>query len=49
VQIRNACASNRQSPARFHLTEINVPSPTGIREIKPFGGPNIAALLGSAA
>jgi glutathione synthase len=30
------------------LTEINVTSPTGIREIKRFGGPDIAALLWDA-
>jgi glutathione synthase len=28
-----------------YLTEINVTSPTGIREIQRFGGPNIAALI----
>lgn len=28
-----------------HLTEINVTSPTGIREVKRFGGPDIAALI----
>ena len=28
-----------------HLTEINVTSPTGIRAIKKFGGPDIAALI----
>jgi glutathione synthase len=28
-----------------HLTEINVTSPTGIRAIKGFGGPDIAALI----
>ncbi len=28
-----------------YLTEINVTSPTGIREIKRFGGPDIAALI----
>jgi glutathione synthase len=27
------------------LTEINVTSPTGIREVKRFGGPDIAALI----
>jgi glutathione synthase len=27
------------------LTEINVTSPTGIRAIKKFGGPDIAALI----
>jgi len=27
------------------LTEINVTSPTGIRSIKQFGGPDIAALI----
>ncbi|HVU43130.1 MAG TPA: glutathione synthase, partial [Xanthobacteraceae bacterium] len=27
------------------LTEINVTSPTGIRAIKNFGGPDIAALI----
>ncbi|UIJ71546.1 glutathione synthase [Aurantimonas sp. HBX-1] len=31
-----------------YLTEINVTSPTGIREIKRFGGPDIAALLWDA-
>ncbi|PLX45686.1 MAG: glutathione synthase, partial [Hyphomicrobiales bacterium] len=30
------------------LTEINVTSPTGIREIKAFGGPDIAALIWDA-
>jgi glutathione synthase len=30
------------------LTEINVTSPTGIREIKRFGGPDIAALIWDA-
>jgi len=28
-----------------HLTEINVTSPTGIREIAAFGGPDIAAMI----
>jgi glutathione synthase len=28
-----------------YLTEINVTSPTGIREVKKFGGPDIAALI----
>jgi glutathione synthase len=28
-----------------YLTEINVTSPTGIREIKRFGGPDIAAII----
>jgi len=28
-----------------YLTEINVTSPTGIRAIKNFGGPDIAALI----
>jgi glutathione synthase len=28
-----------------YLTEINVTSPTGIRAIKGFGGPDIAALI----
>jgi glutathione synthase len=28
-----------------YLTEINVTSPTGIREIRRFGGPDIAALI----
>jgi glutathione synthase len=28
-----------------YLTEINVTSPTGIREIARFGGPNIAGLI----
>ena len=27
------------------LTEINVTSPTGIRAVKAFGGPDIAALI----
>ena len=31
-----------------YLTEINVPSPTGIREIKRFGGPDIAVLIWDA-
>ncbi len=31
-----------------YLTEINVTSPTGIREIKAFGGPDIAALIWDA-
>ena len=31
-----------------YMTEINVTSPTGIREIKRFGGPDIAALLWDA-
>ncbi len=31
-----------------YLTEINVTSPTGIREIKRFGGPDIAALIWNA-
>ena len=30
------------------LTEINVTSPTGIREVKRFGGADIAALLWDA-
>lgn len=30
------------------LTEINVTSPTGIREIKRFGGPDVAALIWDA-
>jgi glutathione synthase len=30
------------------LTEINVTSPTGIREVKRFGGPDIAALVWDA-
>jgi len=30
------------------LTEINVTSPTCIREIQAFGGPNIAALIWDA-
>jgi glutathione synthase len=30
------------------LTEINVTSPTGLREIKGFGGPDIAALIWDA-
>jgi glutathione synthase len=28
-----------------YLTEINVTSPTGIRAVKNFGGPDIAALI----
>jgi glutathione synthase len=28
-----------------YLTEINVTSPTGIREVSRFGGPNIAAMI----
>jgi glutathione synthase len=31
-----------------YLTEINVTSPTGIREVKRFGGPDIAALFWNA-
>ena len=31
-----------------YLTEINVTSPTGIRHVKQFGGPDIAALLWDA-
>jgi glutathione synthase len=31
-----------------YLTEINVTSPTGIREIRRFGGPDIAALIWDA-
>ena len=31
-----------------YITEINVTSPTGIREIKRFGGPDIAALIWDA-
>jgi glutathione synthase len=31
-----------------YLTEINVTSPTGIRQIEAFGGPNIAALFWDA-
>lgn len=31
-----------------YLTEINVTSPTGIRQIKDFGGPDIAALIWDA-
>jgi glutathione synthase len=31
-----------------YLTEINITSPTGIREIKQFGGPDIAALIWEA-
>ena len=30
------------------MTEINVTSPTGIREIRNFGGPDIAALFWDA-
>jgi glutathione synthase len=28
-----------------YLTEINVTSPTGIRSVKNFGGPDVAALI----
>ena len=28
-----------------YLTEINVTSPTGIRQIAQFGGPDIAAMI----
>lgn len=31
-----------------YLTEINVTSPTGIRQVKEFGGPDIAALIWDA-
>ena len=31
-----------------YLTEINVTSPTGIRQIKAFGGADIAALIWDA-
>jgi glutathione synthase len=31
-----------------YLTEINVTSPTGIRQVKAFGGPDIAALMWDA-
>jgi glutathione synthase len=31
-----------------YVTEINVTSPTGIREVKRFGGADIAALLWDA-
>jgi glutathione synthase len=31
-----------------YLTEINVTSPTGIREVKRFGGPDIASLFWDA-
>ena len=31
-----------------YLTEINVTSPTGIRQIKAFGGPDVAALIWDA-
>ncbi len=31
-----------------YLTEINVTSPTGIRQVKAFGGPDIAALIWNA-
>ncbi|TMJ40332.1 MAG: glutathione synthase [Alphaproteobacteria bacterium] len=31
-----------------YLTEINVTSPTGIRQVKKFGGPDIAALIWDA-
>jgi glutathione synthase len=28
-----------------YLTEINVTSPTGIRQVAQFGGPDIAAMI----
>ena len=31
-----------------YMTEINVTSPTGIHEVKRFGGPDIAALVWDA-
>jgi glutathione synthase len=31
-----------------YLTEINVTSPTGIRQVKAFGGPDISALFWDA-
>ena len=31
-----------------YLTEINVTSPTGIAEIKRFGGPDVAVLIWDA-
>jgi glutathione synthase len=31
-----------------YMTEINVTSPTGIREVKRFGGADIASLLWDA-
>jgi glutathione synthase len=31
-----------------YLTEINVTSPTGIREVRRFGGPDIAGLIWDA-
>ena len=31
-----------------YLTEINVTSPTGIRQVKAFGGPDIASLIWDA-
>ena len=31
-----------------YLTEINVTSPTGIREIKRFGGPDISVMIWDA-
>jgi glutathione synthase len=31
-----------------YLTEVNVTSPTGIREVKRFGGPDIASLIWDA-
>ncbi len=31
-----------------YLTEINVTSPTGIRQVKDFGGPDISALIWDA-
>ena len=31
-----------------YLTEINVTSPTGIRQVKAFGGADIAALIWDA-
>ena len=32
----------------YAMTEINVTSPTGIREVKKFGGADIASLLWDA-
>ena len=31
-----------------YLTEINVTSPTGIRQVKSFGGTDVAALIWDA-
>jgi glutathione synthase/RimK-type ligase-like ATP-grasp enzyme len=32
-------------PSCSYLTEINVTSPTGIRAVKNFGGPDVAAMI----